>query len=42
MKILVRDTTVDEIPIISGVVILVRTSHKRYPEMNPMMVSTKI
>jgi hypothetical protein len=42
MKILVRDITVDEMPITSGEVILVRTNHKRYPEMNPMMVSTKI
>jgi hypothetical protein len=39
---LARETTVEEIPMISGVVILAKISHKRYPEMNPMTVSIKI
>jgi hypothetical protein len=42
VKILARETRVEEIPMISGVVIRVNISHKTYPEMNPTIVSTKI
>ena len=41
-KIVARDITVDAVPMISDEVILVKISHKRYPEIKPMMVSAKI
>jgi len=38
-KIVAIATTVEEIPIISEVVIFVKTNQKAYPKSNPMIVS---
>lgn len=42
VKMVAREITVEEVPITSEEVILVKTSHKRTPERNPTIVSTKI
>ena len=42
VKILASDTTVDAVPMASGEAILVKISHKRYPDIKPPIVSMKM
>lgn len=42
VKMVAIEITVEEVPITSEEVILVNTSHRRTPERNPTIVSTKI
>jgi hypothetical protein len=39
VKIVAREITVEDVPMISGVAILVKPIHKRYPERSPIIVS---